>query len=145
MVHERVECYVCDKAIISCRCPGPHRVRYSVCGMCVEDGRRQEKAGAVDGIRKEQADQAATATEAQATETGPWTVVGVPVHGPLAAEFSLVLQQYGQACSGVKAALLKHGTEPELYTQARTIKEGRYTECMSVFDRVLAHIGVRAP
>jgi hypothetical protein len=118
--------------------------------MCVEDGRRQEKAGAVDGIRKEQADQAAPAAEAQATETGAsydpevWSMVGVPLQSSLAVDFTVALQLYRKACSDVKAALLKHGTEPELYTQARTIKEGRYTECMSVFDRVLAHIGVRA-
>lgn len=32
--HERVECGQCGRVIRSCRCMGPHKVRYAVCAAC---------------------------------------------------------------------------------------------------------------
>lgn len=69
----------------------------------------------------------------------------LPIAPPLMNELMESLGAYTAACSAVKAALLKHREDPELYGHARRVKDGQYDACRGVFERVLAHIGVRAP
>lgn len=71
----------------------------------------------------------------------------LPVTGPIAGDLELALKQYAEACSAVKVSLQAFESDKGsvLYTAAKETKTARYDQCKEVFERVLAHIGVRAP
>lgn len=160
MAHEIVKCGGCQAVIIQCRCPGPHATRYSTCGNCQAeiDGqqrRRKETPAAMERLREDETQEAGAASaQAQAkpdlvTVTRPgWTVIGFPLNSVVAHELSAALERYQDACLGVRHALENAGTSIDRgisYANAKTIKAEVYDQCKEVFERVLAHIGVRAP
>lgn len=101
----------------------------------------------MERLRKDAPDQAPATTEAKTEaakpEAAPIKIV-VPLNQSVATSFEGALGRYAERCRFVREALLKPD-DHNAYIVAKSMKTESYEQCKELFEKVLAHIGVRSP
>lgn len=101
----------------------------------------------MERLREDAPDQAPAATEAKAEAAKPErapVTIEVPLDQSVATVFASALEVYAERCRLVQLAL-RDPADYGKYAVAKSFKTESYEYCKELFERVLAHIGVRAP